>query len=376
MIENKFWPESLQKPLLRAAFLPNEAGLQAWELWKSQVNMDDHPDPGSFRLLPPLYRNLQRLNVDDPLLMKLKGIVRQRWYKNQQFFRSTVPTLQQLHQAGIEPLLLYGPALALYYHSDYTLDGGTVLSILVRPEQAVKTIHLLQDSGWVSEARLPQSLIEPYTTVGFMHLFQDSIQRRLQLHWHLLPECCQSEVDASFWQEALLTDVNDVPVYVLSPTDQLLHICVQDTSTVEMTPFLRAIDAMLVIEAAKDDIDWNRLIAQARQYHLTLPLLHIFDYLQTNLDNPIPKDIYQQLRATPVARWQRIEFKSKNSVNIVSRRLSRLWFNYFRRNTKRSLLANVAGFPKYLQQYWRLKSFWEVPRQAVSAAQARLHQPD
>lgn len=65
--ETEYWPEPLQKPLLQAAFLSGEAGLRAWAVWKSQVNMDDHPDLGSFRLLPQLYRNLQCQGISDPL---------------------------------------------------------------------------------------------------------------------------------------------------------------------------------------------------------------------------------------------------------------------------------------------------------------------
>src|SRR6185436_7611172 len=88
------WPDSLQHPLLRAAFLSGEAGLSAWETWKSQVNMDDYPDAGSFQLLPQLPRNLQNQEVDDPLLLKFKGVARQSWFKNQQTFSTLAPHLQ------------------------------------------------------------------------------------------------------------------------------------------------------------------------------------------------------------------------------------------------------------------------------------------
>lgn len=72
--------------------------------------------------------------------MKFKGIARKAWYNNQRYFRSILPPLQALHQAGIETMLLYGPALALAFHSDYAHGGETVLPILVRPEQALATI--------------------------------------------------------------------------------------------------------------------------------------------------------------------------------------------------------------------------------------------
>ena len=100
-----YWPDSLQLPLLRAAFLSGAAGLAAWETWKSQVNMDDYPDPGSFQLLPQLYRNLQHQGLDDPLILKLKGIARQSWFRNQRNFSLLAPHLQMLKEAGMEVLM-------------------------------------------------------------------------------------------------------------------------------------------------------------------------------------------------------------------------------------------------------------------------------
>ena len=370
--ETEYWPESLQKPLLRAAFLSGEAGLRAWAVWKSQVNMDDHPDPGSFRLLPQLYRNLQSQGISDPLMMKLKGIARKAWYNNQRYFRSILSPLQALHQVGIETMLLYGPALALNFHSDYALREQTILPILVRPEQAIDAIKQLQALGWESEARLPSHLIEPYITVGFMHFFNDAKERRIQLHWHPLPECNHSEADEDFWEGAVSTNLNNVPIFTLNPADQILHICAQDTSLAEASLFLRAIYVMLVIRATETGLDWERLIRQAQQHRLLVPVMKVLHYLQENLDEPLPPEIWQRLKTLPISRGEQIEYNLKTSRIVVWRRFSRLWFNYLRRSNERHLLQKIMGFPRYLQHFWRLEHMWQVPLQAVSAAQARL----
>jgi hypothetical protein len=151
-----------QKELLRARFLSGDEGLSAFETWKSQIDMADHPDFGSFRLLPFLFHHLKAQGIDDPVMMKLKGIARRNWYKNQQFFRSWAPQLQALHAAGIECMLLAGPALALDYYGDYALDSEDDLAILVPTQQARSAIKQLQTLGWRPMYHRPDALVEPH----------------------------------------------------------------------------------------------------------------------------------------------------------------------------------------------------------------------
>jgi hypothetical protein len=366
------WPDHLKIPLLRAAFLQNEAGLRAWESWKARVDMEDYPDLGAFRLLPRLYHNLQALGVDDPVMMKLKGIVRQGWVKNRHYFRDSLSALSLLGEAGIEALLLFGPALALHYQTDYVIDEDRVIPVLVRPDKAVKAMTYLMDHGWLPEARLPRPLIESYARVGFMHFFQDVDQRRLQLHWHLLPECSHAAAAKAFWEPAMQTLIQDIPVYTLASADQLLHICVQDTASTEASVFLRAIDAMTVLATTEKDLDWERFVGQVRKHRLSVPVNMVLAFLQDNLDAPVPQEVWQQLQAIPVSRREKAEYRAKNSPFIVWRRFSRLWFNYLRRGEPDKGLKKLFGFPRYLKTFWRLGSLREVPIQAITAAWQRL----
>jgi hypothetical protein len=354
--------------LLQAAFLSDNTGLQAWHCWKNQINIDDYPDTGSFRLLPALYRNLQKLGVADPFLEKLKGIVRRNWYKNQRFFKSVSGPLQSLQQAGIAPMLLYGPALALQIQSDYALDGGTNLAVLVHPEQAKAAISHLQSTGWQPEARLPESLLNDYLAVGFSHIFKDDLGRALQLQWHLLPECPYSEADNFFWSASQTATLSNAQIHILNPADQILHICVQDTGTSATSLFLRAIDVMMVADAAGDQVDWSRLLSTAQRYRLVWPLRTVLEYLNQRQLHPAPPDIWQQLQAAHITPQERREYRLKRASFVITRRLARLWYNYTRRTDQRGL----SGFPAYLQKYWRLESLKQVPGQAFSAARSRL----
>jgi Uncharacterised nucleotidyltransferase len=359
------WPSSLQLPLLRAAFLSNEAGIQAWKQWKSHVDMRDHPDLGSFRLLPQLYHNLQAVGVTDPAMMKFKGVARQNWYSNQRCLRTAAPTLQALHEAGIESILLYGPAFALKYCGDYALPPETSLAVLVRTQQAPQAIRHLRVLGWRPDKQLPHFLLEAYVAAGRMHIFRNAEGRKIHLYWHLLPQCRAPDADAGVWDDAVATNLHDVPVRLLSPADQILHSCLESGSSIERSMFLRAIDAMLVISATPD-LDWDRLLTRAEKHRVVAPLLAVLGYIQGSLDEPLPPEVWQRLQSLSISEQERLEYKLKSSHPLLWRRFWGIWCDYRRYTSSLSLAQGVAGFPWYLQHFWGLADLRQVPIQAMS----------
>lgn len=108
----------LQEDLLKAAFAADETAAAAWRRWRDAVDWEAHLDHDAFRLLPRTYRNLRRLGVADPLLLRLRGIARQAWYANQ---RRLHPTVQALTAAGVE-LLLVPPTAVLLHDPTAVLD--------------------------------------------------------------------------------------------------------------------------------------------------------------------------------------------------------------------------------------------------------------
>ena len=80
------WPTREQELLLQAALMQGKETIDAWEAWKSTVEIAQI-DQGSYRLLPLLYKNLRDHGVEDPWADTLKGVYRSTWYKNQLLFR-------------------------------------------------------------------------------------------------------------------------------------------------------------------------------------------------------------------------------------------------------------------------------------------------
>ena len=365
------WPTWQQELLLRAALLQGKNSLEAWERWKSNVDIE-HLDMGSHRLLPHLYRNLQTQGVKDPLMGKFKGVYRRTWYDNQLLFHHVSALLLSFRDAGIETIVLKGAALALLHYKDSGLRPMNDFDVMVRVEQTSPAIDLMRKLGWNPMPRSPETLTESYLSIVNSHGFVHSAGLECDLHWHLFPECCQADADNDFWEQSVPFQVHEASTRSLAPTDQLLHVCVHGAEWNPIPPLRWVADAMMIMNTAK--IDWDRLIAQARKLRLILPLRDTLDYLHSRLAAPVPLDVLQSLQNIPASRLELAEYKYKTE-NYEPKPLGYLpvlWFRYLRLEGSDSPRHKLFGFVKYLQIFWGADHIWQLPSYAVFMAMRRI----
>lgn len=361
------WPTGEQELLLRASLLQGYEAVDAWHQWRAGADID-RLDPGSFRLLPLLYRNLHTHQVEDPWMGKIKGIYRATWYRNQMRFRTAADLLRALHDAGIQTMILKGAALALLYYKDLGLRPMDDWDALVPTQWAPRAIDLLIELGWTPVQRRREAFTEAYFSVLHAHLFRDSTGHSLDLHWHALADGCHANADDDFWQGAVPAKIHDVPTCALNPADELFHTCVHGARWTHVPPFRWLADAMVIIQAAHPEIDWERLAAQARERRLVLPVRDTLEYLRDRLDAPIPQAVLESLRQSPVSRAEQAEYRLITRAQGVLGQLPAKWFRY-----RRSLWAaghdvspiRLAGFLRYLQLFWGLDHLWQLPLLAV-----------
>lgn len=363
------WPTTEQQLLLQAALLRGEAARTAWERWRSTTDIE-RIDPGSHRLLPLLYRNLRVLGIDDPLIGKLKGVYRRSWYENQLLLRDIATLVRQCHEAGIETMLLKGSALVLLHYREHGVRPMVDGDVLVRPEQALAAVHLLQRIGWKP--------VEPFLSSHLLathgHSFVDSSGREIDLHWHVLHECCTARVDEGFWARAVPVQVHDVVTRALDPTDQLLHVCVHGARW-NVIPTVRWVaDAMAVLGSTPTAIAWERLVNEAQQQRLTLPLRDTLTYLREVFAAPVPLTVLSTLQQVPISRTEHIEhqYKTHDHRRRLFGYLPVLWFDYQRSDLCLPPPFKVAGFLRYLQYFWGLPSLRQACWRAATLIPRRL----
>lgn len=373
MNKGSYWPTREQELLLRAALLQGSTAITAWHEWESRVDID-RLDQGSQRLLPLLYHNLHGHHVETPLMGRLKGFYRVTWYRNQIAFHDVAALLTAFHNSGIQTLILKGAALVSLHYKDHGLRPMSDVDILVRSEKASAAINLLVKLGWGPKQKPLKVFDDSYFSFRHGHGFEDGNGLQLDLHWHALLECCYKGADDDFWDSAVLTELHGVSTYALNPTDQLLHVCVHGAELNSVPSFRWVADAMMIINTAHSEIDWERLITQAQKRRLILQLSGALSYLRDRLDAPIPSAVLQGLQKTPVSIIEAVEYQSRTRLPGLVGAMAKIGFCYLRssRSKNNSILRTLIDFPKFLRGVWALDHLWQVPFYAASKAGTRI----
>ena len=175
-------PSEGQELLLRAALEDGDDALGAWSEWKREGTLDEM-SAADHQVLPLLARNISRLDPSDPDLARLKGFGRHHWVRNQLLLRFGADAIRKLNRAGIETLVLKGPALAVLCYPDIGARPMLDFDALVRREEALDAIAVLREDLRPREIPAPA---EQRIEVEHGVPFSDPLGNEFDLHWYLL----------------------------------------------------------------------------------------------------------------------------------------------------------------------------------------------
>lgn len=355
-----------QELLLKAALLPPERALEAWEELMETCN-PDRLDPGAQRLLPQLFANLRAAGAEEQVLGGLRPAYRKTWVKNRVLLRVLAHLLGVFRGADIETLVLKGAALIPLVYRDYGCRPMGDLDVLVPRGRAAESIHLLRRLGWRSDLALPETLI------GIRHadVFRDARGCRLDLHWSVLQECCRPGENDDFWHGSVPIEVEGVPTRALCSADQLLHVCVHGARSSAVQPLSWIADAMMILRSSTD-VAWRRLLDQTHTRRLTVPMHTAFGYLHANLGATVPAQVLESLETARTSRFEHLEFRVKASRRELVGSLPVLWFDYWRVAEGQGFARRVLGFPRYLQRTFRVRTLWGLPMVMARLATSRI----
>lgn len=353
-----FLPQQL---LLRASFIQGESAVTAWERWRSQVDLEGHVDPVSFRLLAHLGRNLAKQGVNDAMAHKLRGISRHNWCRNQPLLRKYIAPVHSLQEAAIEAIVLDEPAIALRYDPDVYLGHAMEFPLLVRVEQAESAFKQLWAAGWLAVSRLSEGRLKQYVSDGSAHLFQDAAGNRIRLYWRLLPIPHQVNSDNELWERSVSKRMCGTPIRTLSPTNQFLLACVPGAVSLTTPRVLRAAHAMMVFERSRSEINWQQMIDLAQRRLWLASLGETVAYIQATLDAPLPEGWSDRTWAMPNVKWHRRAFRVRILWQTLWGRFLGLRFHYAQENQRTGRVMKLIGIPLFLRDRWRLGHWSRLP---------------
>jgi putative nucleotidyltransferase-like protein len=354
-------PTPTQDLLLRAALEDGSDAMDAWRRWRARVQ-PEQIEGTALQILPLVSYNLSRIDPDDPDLALIKGVRRHAWTNNQHLIKLGEAVLTELRSAGIETLVLKGLSLGALYYPDVGARPMTDLDVLVRRNAALEAIAILSRS-------LDPDTDRPEELVKVQHgmPFADPSGREVDLHWYSL---WRASPDDDFWDAAIPVKVGGVLTKALSPPDMLLQVCVHGAAW-HPTPMIRWIgDAMMVIRSTPD-LDWDRLVAQARKRRLTLTLAGALEYLGSAFAAPIPPDVLTRLRGSSHAVTERLATRAADRPQTMPRSLALQWERYWRVKALDPTASRPPSFPAHLKSAWGFERYPEFLSYAVKRALGR-----
>lgn len=356
-------PTAEQLLVLHAALDPAPAAALSWQRWREAVEFDD-VDHGSTRLLPLVYRNLGSGAFDAEVAGRLRGLYRRSWSHNQLIFKRAAEALAVLGGVGIETLVTKGASLALLSYGDVGVRPMDDVDVLVPIERTVDAIDALTEAGWKPDHEDPPAWTQVHHSLGF----SGPDRGEVDLHWFSL---WQPASDAKLWQASVPLELAGAATLAPCPADQLLLACVHGTPWSPLPPFRWIADAVTVIRSAGEQLDWDRLVAEAERRQLSVSVAAALDYLGEEFGAAVPQAVLADLRAVPASRHERAAFRAAGRPDSPLRTLRMAWDRYRRLrdlDTGASAPGNFIGFAR---RFWGLESVWQLPLHGARALSRR-----
>ncbi len=365
------WPTPAQEQLLLACFAAEPTALRALGALSSSPPADG-PDLAVSALLPSLYRRWPA--AESELVRAGQKVYLTLWRENRERMRSLAELVAEFEKLGIRCLVLKGAALALRHYADLGLRGMRDFDLLVSESDLKPAIARLRDMGYTAERGYAADAIVRQARAGHAWQFFRNGQS-CDLHWRPLARCYSPEVTRLFWDSVETTPLGAGALTVLSPTDQLFHVCAHGLQWDWSPPIRWIADAMTVM---RDPIDWDRVVRLAEESCMRVRLASALHYLRLRFEAPVPAGVVEHLdHGGP--RWERREHRLLLKPCPLGGLDSVAWHAY---NFRRLRPFDVGwrksplwiGFPQYLEVFLGARGLRDFFRKLWPELKIRLNE--
>ncbi|HEY0201168.1 MAG TPA: hypothetical protein VGC24_05705, partial [Burkholderiaceae bacterium] len=154
---------------------------------------------------------------------------------------------------------------------------------------------------------------------------------------------------------------------------QLMHVCLHGAVWNAMPPFRWVADAMWILRV--DDIDWERMLRQARVLNSLQLLRCTLNYLRDHFSAPIPLGFMARLNSEKPSGYERLEYRLQTrsaQALRVDELLLLEWLNHSRAFHGAPWWQRLRSFPNYLKAAWKLTHWHQVPGFVIRRLALRL----
>jgi hypothetical protein len=336
--------------LLTALAEPGRA-LAAWQELRPELDLQTIED-SVFAALPLVYRRLDGAGLDDPDLLRLKGIYRNTWTRNALLVERLRATAESFRAADVPMLLVGTLGAALRYYDSLGLRPTGYLELLVSEDDLTRGVRALGSAGWSTRGASRRRPAAPLPLV-------DGEGRLCLLRTGLAPDFAapsREPAEAPFWDAAADVESTGLRVRALSPGDDLLATIVMGARANPFRSVQWLVDAAMILRAP-EQIDWDRLCRTGIERGQGLRLRDALGYLQQLLGSAPPTAVQESLdRRKPSAR-ERLTYACTARAFPGLEPLG----EHLGATSGRSAWATAGTLPGFFRNRWDLEHTWQVP---------------
>jgi len=280
---------------------------------------------------------------------------------NQLIFNELGRISAKLNGESIRAVLLKGAALAISVYPDIALRPMGDLDLFVQSQNLDIASNIIESLGYKKSIPEMQG-IKPLDNRAFNHevkLFggpQDSVL--VELHWNLVGGDADRRSPELDWfcQEIQSSKMSDnVPVYIFSPTANLLYLCahLMLQHGEYRSSLLWFYDLHLLIDKYWDSIDWDRLPEISARFHWADAVYLALVGVHMRFGTDLPGGIIEKIKAHSDPRTRRMvdinaEISDERLANLL---ISREAYNL----SARMRMGMTHIFPGAAYMRWRYK---------------------
>ena len=237
--------------------------------------------------------------------------------------------LALLAENGIEAIPYKGPVLALFAYNNLALRRFVDLDVMVRKEDATKSIDLLLADGYeVSKSVGISQRKVLLQTQHNLQLHRSNRQMIVELHWEVASQLFVSSVQADdLWSGLVPLEIDRTTVKTLSADDLVFSLSVHALRHV-WEKLLWICDLAWIIN--RYDLNWSVLLQRARSTKIERNFLLGLQLCRRLLGIALPEQVVQQIeRDSSIDKLADvvIQFLLSGTEHVPSSSLQHLKFN-------------------------------------------------
>jgi len=250
-------------------------------------------------IFPIVYKTIKSLASFDKELLDTSVKFRLHYFRiskrNMLMSVELINITRLLNHHKINTLSFKGPALSQIAYGDITLRQYADIDILIRKEDRLNMINILEKEGYIPEIVLRDSTKETFfNAVNVIAFYNKSIGIRIEIHWELLSKNYAINWDENIlWSNNRSIQINNNKIDILSIELHLLYICVHSAKHLyERIEWICDIDRLI---KTNPNIDWIYLVKQAKEMGITRMLYLGLALSKELFELNIPKEIQNSI---------------------------------------------------------------------------------